>query len=181
MKKTLLILNKILVWIVFVVLWLAIEILLLLSWFSIAVYSVGGWIPLVIVNGLLILAIVYCKKNKKYLRTSVACATIISALISGITFIGINTYSNDFTPEKWKNHPSGRDAMIQDLEEEHNLVGMSKDEIMKLLGEPDNISQFLYGYETYEYYNHGEYGIGYRYLVNFDEDGIVTTTYHIFD
>ncbi len=179
-EKVLAILDTIAL-IVIAFLWLVIEGVLLISWFSIMVYSIGGWIPLIIVNGLLVLAIVYYKKNKKYLRTSVACATIIGVLISGITFAGINSYSNDFTPDKWKNYPAGRDAMIQDLEEEHNLVGMSKDEIIELLGEPNNISQFLYGYETYEYYNHHTYGVGYRYLVNFGEDGIVTSTYYTFD
>ncbi len=182
MKKAMLNLLRVLAWAIVVVLWIAIEILLLLSLFSVMAYSVVGLIPLIIVNALLILAIIYRKKIKMRLLTSVVCATIAGVLISSITYIGTDAYSRDFTPEKWKNYPAGRDAMVEDLEKEHDLVGMTKNEIIELLGEPNHTSQFLYGYETYEYYNHHKYGVGYRYRVNFDKTGTVTSaSYELFE
>ncbi len=164
-----------------VFLWVAIEGILLYSWFLISRFSVFGWVSLVIVNGVLIFNIVYYRKIKRKLLVLVACATAIGIFITGITFVGITNYSKDFTPEKWKNYPAGRARMIDNLEEEHNLVGMGKGEIIELLGEPNYISQKEHGYETYEYYRHREYGVGGRYIVNFDKDGMVCEAYYYFD
>ncbi len=182
MRKAFLIILKVLAWTGLTFLWFVIEGVLFVSWFSIMAFSVGGWLPLIIVNALLVLAIICRKKIKMRLLKSVVCATITGIIITAITFVGITTYSNDFTPEKWKKYPMARFEMIDNLEEEHNLVGMTKAEISELLGEPNHISQRLYGYETYEYYYNYTYSIAKsRYLVNFSDNGTVHSVYNNFD
>lgn len=181
MKQRILGVIDVLALIATIFLWFAIEGVLIVSWLLIMDYSVGGWLPLIIVNTLLIFVIVKRNKLRKKLLIIVSCITAIGVLVAGITFMSITNYSRDFTSEKWKNYPAGRSGMVEDLEKEYDFVGMSKAEVVELLGEPNNISQFLYGHETYEYYNHHKYDVGGRYLVNFDMNGVAFSAYYHFD
>ena len=62
--------------------------------------------------------------------------------------------------------------MIDDLEKKYDFVGMTKDEIIEILGEPDTVSEYG-GWEVFDYYlGYGDDMIDpYTYSVRF-EDGI---------
>lgn len=169
---------KVIAWIGLALLWVIIELVLLLLWSAIMAYSIGGWLPLLLVNALLVLAVVFCKKKNRSLLRDVAYTTIISIILSGVICWGWHAFESDFTTDKWINYPAGRGAMIDNLQEEHNMIGKTHGEIIDLLGEPETISQRLYGYETYEYYYGAASG---RYFVNFDSNGKVSKVYNNFD
>ena len=48
--------------------------------------------------------------------------------------------SHRFTPEKWRDHPEKRVRIVSDLMKKYELVGMSEDEVLKLLG-PETYSR----------------------------------------
>lgn len=71
------------------------------------------------------------------------------ALISFLVFIGsvgiffvinlvFTQHLKKFDVEQWKNHQQIRYLMIDDIEEEHEFVGMTRDEIIGILGIPDD-------------------------------------------
>ncbi len=76
--------------------------------------------------------------------------------VSFLTSVGFTKYYSDFTQEKWMQHKDLRYRMIDSLESQYTLEGMTDDEIIELLGEPDyeqegynvkNIpSQYFYEY-----------------------------------
>ena len=68
------------------------------------------------------------------------CLTII-LLACGLLFanIGENKF-REFTIEKWAHYPSRRLTMYFDLEERYKLKGVTKHEVINLLGIPDDIN-----------------------------------------
>jgi hypothetical protein len=67
--------------------------------------------------------------------------------------IDANFNRTDFDSEKWKkwemteSEMTLRWDMIDDLQEDHELVGMTEEEIIKLLGEPDSKSSAEWAYD----------------------------------
>ena len=53
-----------------------------------------------------------------------------------IVILGLNEYKSNFTTEKWLNAPAERVYMVDDLLNEYELVGKTKDEVNTLLGTP---------------------------------------------
>lgn len=56
---------------------------------------------------------------------------------------------NQFNQEKWLNNPKNRGDMVTDLVKENKLEGMTENQVIKLLGEPEQridkpTSQFVY-------------------------------------
>lgn len=51
---------------------------------------------------------------------------------------GLYFYFTDFNPGKWKNaDPWHRRIMVNDLMDDDDIIGMSKNEVIKLLGETE--------------------------------------------
>ncbi len=72
-----------------------------------------------------------------------------SVLISFLVFVGcvavffsvslvFTQYFKEFDAEKWKNHQLIRYLMIDDMESEHEFIGMTRDEVIGILGTPDD-------------------------------------------
>lgn len=81
-----------------------------------------------------------------------------------------NNQFKDFTVEKWREFPNQRILMLDDLKECHMIIGMSNDQVISLLGQPDKIIDETYIYE-YDYgYIEVSFGNG---LVN----SIIATDY----
>ncbi len=59
------------------------------------------------------------------------------AIISFGTIYAINSYLSDFSQDKWVKYQSERYHMLDDMTNEINFVGMSKEEVIKMLGEPN--------------------------------------------
>ncbi|WP_158701603.1 hypothetical protein [Lentibacillus sp. Marseille-P4043] len=71
-------------------------------------------------------------KHKRILIIS-----IIPPLIC-LVLLGFNEYNSNFTTEKWVNKSNQRVYMTDNLLSNHKLQGLTKAEVYKLLGSPDN-------------------------------------------
>lgn len=71
--------------------------------------------------------------------------------VSFLTSAGFTKYYSDFTQEKWVKHEDLRYRMIDSLESQYTLEGMTGDEVIELLGEP-NVSNSNEQQDYYEYY-----------------------------
>lgn len=87
-------------------------------------------------------------KIKKSWRKTV----ILSLLISIVLFIAWQYYQTQFTIERWKSsNPQQRGYMLNDLFQKHNLIGLSKNEVLDLLGEgyaQDNDNKYSWCYHV---------------------------------
>ena len=63
---------------------------------------------------------------------------------------GATAYFSDFTQAKWADFPDERHLMIDDLKENHGLIGMPADQVIELLGEPGMESENTYTYPCSE-------------------------------
>ena len=120
-----------------------------------------------------IIPIIFRKRIVKYipLVLSFAVCTIFSVIIVGFVLVGAKSYISVFTQEKWDNNEQLRSYMIDDLEEKHQIVGKTKDEIIELIGEPtysyDNFYEYLIGYDIID-------NIGYQ--IEFEDNVAKNTT-----
>ena len=74
-------------------------------------------------------------------RKSCFCATaavLVYAFLALGIFAAFNGYFKSFTPEKWQRFPNARYLMLDDLNRDHKLRERNKEEIIALLGTPDN-------------------------------------------
>ena len=120
---------------------------LVISWIShahseINIYSLSGiFLPFV-----LFLFIVYGLFktsgliNKKYV--SISLIIIILPVLISFGLLIYNEVESKFIYEKWIKKEDKRIWMVDDLLEKHEIVGMSKDDIEKLLGKPSDIAYF---------------------------------------
>ncbi|MBQ9985774.1 MAG: hypothetical protein IJP38_05650 [Oscillospiraceae bacterium] len=72
----------------------------------------------------------------------IALYAFLSVLIYILIFWGTDLmcieYCKSFTPEKWAKYPYERYYMVDDLNEEYELRGMTRDELTLLLGKPED-------------------------------------------
>ncbi len=75
----------------------------------------------------------------------------------------------DFNKESWVNSPSERYEMADDLLDNHLFVGMSKNEVISLLGDT------YYEYQTKFEYNMGSSGYDWVYLlyIEFETESVI--------
>ena len=143
----------------------ALYILLLLAWgyggfylFIIAMFSecftpvtdlLGKW-PFWLGDIALICIIIspfflHRKLKRKWLSPIIAFAASIVFVICAFTISGICCSKfKDFTPEKWAEYPRQRVRMMDGLKAEYDIIGMSRDEIVGLLGEPEYMGESVY-------------------------------------
>lgn len=90
------------------------------------------------------------KLNKiwKYPLFLIASSLVIFLFGIGVLACGYGYYGH-FTPQKWIDNPDHRYLMINSLERKYKIVGMSKQEITDLLGDPTNINQWNGCYEYF--------------------------------
>ena len=88
-----------------------------------------------------VLPILFRKRITKYfsLPLSFLIFTIISVVLVGSILAVAKGYISEFNEKKWSNNEGLRTYMVEDLEEEHIIVGMTDKEVLELLGEPDDI------------------------------------------
>lgn len=120
---------------------------------------------------LLILPIIICKKKKKVFYKSILISLIgivIYLIMITIIRVSMTFYFGKFTPEKWEKYPELRGYMFDDLVKNHNIVGMSKDDAIGLLGEPEETDKGIcysdLGFVYSDYYD----------CLSYDENNIIT-------
>lgn len=105
---------------------------------------------------------------------------IFLALI--LVFLGWRWHRSQFDPERWAEHPDGRNSMVDNLLKEYDgLVGMTQEEVLTLLG-PDTDGEQREetltpeGPEVRELFAYpiGSRGLGWGYLLVYLQDGVVT-------
>lgn len=84
------------------------------------------------------------KRKYRYLISFLFSLTFFSFYT--IETISAQKYISDFTTDKWFAHPQFRFYMIEDLRENHNVIGMNKTEVIQLLGEPNYQNDSVFSY-----------------------------------
>ena len=123
-----------------------------------------------------VLPIIFRKRISKYLSLplSFIVFTILSVVVVGCILGGAKNYISNFSQEKWNNNGRLRKYMINDLEENHGIIGKTDKEIVDLLGEPTYISDALN--IKYEYYVGESIIDSCGYQIEFDNNIAVNTT-----
>ena len=67
---------------------------------------------------------------------SVFAAIVVTALVG----YGVFIYHHTFTVEKWNKEPDDRTNMVADLFEKYELIGLTEEKIISLLGKEENFS-----------------------------------------
>ncbi|MFF2497188.1 hypothetical protein [Peribacillus sp. NPDC058075] len=84
------------------------------------------------------------KHNKRKIKmrfigiSSLGFALLVFCLV----LLGVNEYESSFTVERWINDDEGRVYLVDDLMNEHEMIGMTKDEVFTLLGPPTETEYF---------------------------------------
>ena len=123
-----------------------------------------------------VLPIMFRKQISKYLSLplSFIVFSLLSVVVVGCILGGASNYISDFSQEKWNNNERLRKYMIDDLEQNHGIIGKTDKEIVELLGEPIYISDELNN--KYEYYVGESIIDPYGYQIEFENNIAVNTT-----
>lgn len=122
--------------------------------------------------------------NKKMMNVLIA---VLLIFITAVVVIKVRDYkeARTFTQEKWFKQPDRRYLIVKDMLKKHNIYGMSKAEIINLIGEPvltlpsgivrrlDNKKGQIDKYPDRVYYLTEESGKpeGMALYIGFDEEG----------
>lgn len=76
--------------------------------------------------------------------------SILTMALMSIT--GYYKISHTFTSNRWVNNPSQRVKVVDDLIAKHSLIGMDKEEVIKLLGEDSGEEVYFQEEDNLVYY-----------------------------
>jgi len=79
-------------------------------------------------------------------------AILSYAFLTFGTYYSVDCYLNDFTPEKWEKYPNERYHMLENMTKEINFLGMTKEEVIEILGEPNQPYADTYNADLIDYY-----------------------------
>ena len=111
-----------------------------------------------------------------YVAFGISVAFVLAIIIAGVAYHDKHTFSTS----KWLDDPEGRTAIVDDLLEKYELVGMSEENVLSLLGEPDNDYGYFNADNRYVYYmgaERGLFGIDSEWLILDFMDGVVSDSY----
>lgn len=136
--------------------------------FSFAVFSCI--LPLVL---LILPVIIKVKFNISFYRSILF--SFFCLFIYFVIFGMYTSYFDTFTESKWKNEKyiNLRYSMIDDLEKKYNLIGMNKDEVIKILGDPIETKDGEMCYPIGSVYISIE-----CYCLRYGENNIIVDKYH---
>lgn len=85
--------------------------------------------------------------KRKHIRFLTAYLIILVFIIGIAVFSATaKNYFKDFTKEKWLEYPQVRSLMLDDLTENHGIIGMDYDDVIELLGTPDGRNETVFTY-----------------------------------
>lgn len=111
-----------------------------------------------------------------YVAFGITVAFVLAIIIASVAYHDKHTFSTS----KWLDDPEGRTAIVDNLLEKYELVGMSEDDVLSLLGEPDNDYGYFNADNRYVYYmgaERGLFGIDSEWLILDFMDGVVSDSY----
>ena len=87
----------------------------------------------------------YEAEIRKIKRQNYTVFAIVVLLIAAV-LIGmlVNEIQSGFTTKKWMENPDERTKIVDDLLEKHELMGMSRENIERLLGDEDDADVVYY-------------------------------------
>ncbi|MFB5252918.1 hypothetical protein ACE38F_21655 [Bacillus mycoides] len=107
------------------------------------------FILLVIIQKFILHVSARSNKGKKQLFTIMIVGLI--PLIVCTVQLSINKYTSNFNQDRWLNYEEKRVHMVDDLLQQHKLIGKSSEEITKLLGPPMETRNWEEGITTLYY------------------------------
>ncbi len=155
--KILKILLNVLLYLVFVLLWgVIISVLALMNLFDTFISSFNDGILLeifAITSVLGIVITILCRKKLKY-KWMLPLLLIVSTIVTTVVNYGVlwctYGYMSVYTREKWDKYPWERSCMVDNLNEQYEFIGMTEQEVIAVLGEPDRIFEYD-GRTVYQY------------------------------
>lgn len=120
-------------------------------------------------------------KRVNYIAFGIAIVVILGIIIAGaIASNAITVYDRNhtFSTSKWLDDPENRAAIVDDLLKKHELVGMTEEEVIALLGENNNDYGAFNAEDRYVYYMGPDraFGIDCEWLILDFTDGVVSKT-----
>ncbi|WP_193224398.1 outer membrane protein assembly factor BamE [Bacillus sp. B1-b2] len=104
------------------------------------------------------------KVHKNFKKVTIIC--LIPVLVC-LFMLGLNEYNSNFTSSKWSEKPSKRVEIIDDLLLNYDFKGMTKNEVINILGTPSETEYFKKD-------NNIVYHLGYeRGLISIDSEWLV--------
>lgn len=103
--------------------------------------------------------------------------TVAFAFAGEMTFQGVAKYYSVFTPQKWAENIDMRHRMIESMESQYTLEGMTENEVKSILGEPNHISEISDNNEQHQYCAGGFWV---HYYITY-ENGVVIEAYTVHD
>lgn len=117
------------------------------------------------------------KEVKRIRQTNYIIFGLFVALLLGVIATGvIYHYRHSFSMEKWLRLPEERTKIVDNLLDDHSIVGMTEAEIIDLLGEHNNDYGYFVEENRYVYYmgpERGLFSIDSEWLIFDFTDGIV--------
>ena len=103
-------------------------------------YCIYMLLPILVLMTPLIARHILKCRNKLILICSI-CVIMIYSLVVFVTPIITYKYIQNFTPQKWAVYKYERKLMLDDLNKNYTLLGMTIEDIKKILGKPDTESE----------------------------------------
>lgn len=66
-----------------------------------------------------------------------------------ISYVGYNYHKHFFTVDKWQKYIENRQYMLSDMLNKYELIGMTQNEVIELLGLPDSHQMTFKGTDKY--------------------------------
>lgn len=109
------------------------------------------------------------KEIKKAKRINYTIFFVLIIIISiPITMLTLHKYRSKFTTEKWIQNPRKRSKLVDNLLSRYDLIGMSKEEIISLLGEDSGQEAYFKEENNFVYYLGDERG-----LISIDSEWLI--------
>lgn len=115
-------------------------------------------------------------KRINYVAFGILVAIVLAIIVAGIVY----QYKHTFSTAKWLNNPEERTAIVDDLLEKHEFIGMTETEVVGLLGDHNNDYGYFNEAGRYVYYMGAERGlisIDSEWLILDFKDGVVADCY----
>lgn len=124
-----------------------------------AIFSKNASLFIFILSIFCLLTPIFLKSMKRrWLRYLITYCIVGTFFISFFTITTVaENYFSDFTTEKWFKYPKLRNYMVDDLIENHNIIGMNENEVIELLGTPDTRNDTIFAYYMDEKYKDAVY------------------------
>ena len=135
----------------------------ILKYVIFGVYGVAAMAPIIFRKKLTI---------AKSIPLTMIVYAIIAVAINFLILFSVKAYVSEYSRTRWDANPKMRIYMVDDMEKEHQIIGMTEAEVKTLLGEPETV---LKEENVLEYYVGDSIIDPYTYDVLF-ENGVAVET-----